>query len=93
MRKKVTIAQARRAGKKLGVNFDVLDVKTLQMGMNSELEHGRRYRVTNVTNDNLEMTCKIALAHLMEYINYYDELKVMEDKLKRSHKPQLNIFL
>ena len=95
MIKKVTIKQTFRVGNKLEVNFDILDVRSLQRGINVELEHGRKCGLTNVTNSNLEITAKIALAHLMEYIDYYDELKIMEDKLKQKHKGKrkINIFV
>ena len=37
-----------------------------------ELEHGTVSPKTNVTNDNLITTAKIALAHLNEFPNYYN---------------------
>ena len=36
------------------------------------LEHGTINPETNVTNDNLILTTKIALAHLNEFPNYYN---------------------
>lgn len=92
---KVTKIQAERIGKKLGVDFDIIDVETLQAGMNVELEHGKVFSLTNITNNNLELTAKIALAHLHEYPNYYKELEKMEDKLKKywKGKRKPNIFL
>ena len=56
------------------------------VGMNIELEHGYVNPITNVTNNDLLMTAKIALAHLMEFPNYYNEeygLPAMEKELKR----------
>ena len=44
----------------------------LLTGMNIELEHGTINPETNVTNDNLILTTKIALAHLNEFPNYYN---------------------
>ena len=41
---------------------------------------------TNVTNDNLELTTKIALAHLNEFSDYYNRnygLPAMEEALKK----------
>lgn len=46
--------------------------------MNIEMEHGSISSLTNVTNDNLLLTGKIALAHILEYPDYYDRLKRME---------------
>ena len=54
-------------------------------GINIELEHGTINPMTNVTNDDLEMTAKIALAHLNEYSNYYNRdygLPSFENNLK-----------
>lgn len=69
----------------MGITFDKFSVKDLLVGLNIELEHGFVNQVTNVTNDDLIMTGKIALAHLMEYPNYYNEeygLPAMEKRLE-----------
>lgn len=50
----------------------------LTNGIKVELEHGKITPFTNVTNDNLVITGKIALAHLIEDKNYYKKLKKME---------------
>ena len=73
----------------LGIKLDKFSIKDLLVGMNIELEHGLINGTTNVTNDNLTTTGKIALAHLMEYPNYYNEeygLPAMERELKRRLK-------
>ena len=57
---------------KLGINFDKFSAKDFLTGLNIELEHGTINPLTNVTNDDLELTAKIALAHLNEYPNYYN---------------------
>ena len=70
---------------KLGINFDKFSAKDFLTGINIELEHGTINPLTNVTNDDLEMTAKIALAHLNEYPNYYSDeygLNTFEEKLK-----------
>jgi hypothetical protein len=46
--------------------------------MNVELEHGLRYPLTNVTDDDPVVTAKIALAHLNELPDYYTRLLRME---------------
>lgn len=61
------------AANKLEIEFDKFSIKDLLTGMNIELEHGTRNPLTNVTNDDLIMTIKIALAHLLEFPNYYNE--------------------
>lgn len=83
---KITKAQAARAGKKLGVDFDIVDIDTLKQGMNVELEHGKRHGITNITNDNILISAKIAMAHLEEYPDYYEALEKMENKLKKKWK-------
>ena len=52
------------------------------MGLDVELEHGRRSPLTNVTNDNPILTGKIALAHLREFPDYYTRLKKLEKEAK-----------
>ena len=73
----------------IGIKLDKFSIKDLLRGMNIELEHGNINPLTNVTNDDLIITGKIALAHLMEYSNYYNEdygLPAMERELERRLK-------
>jgi len=70
---------------KLGIKFDKFSLDDFVTGLNIELEHGKIDPNTNVTNNNLEMTAKIALAHLNEYPDYYNKeygLPALEEKLK-----------
>ena len=70
---------------KLNIKFDKFSIKDFLTGLNIELEHGKVNQSTNVTNDDLELTAKIALAHLNEFNNYYNEsygLPSFEKKLK-----------
>lgn len=57
----------------LGVKFDKFPLEDFITGINVELEHGLINPKTNITNDNLIMTAKIALAHLNEIPNYYNK--------------------
>jgi len=57
----------------LGINFDGFSPEDFLEGINIELEHGTISSKTNVTNDNLIATAKIALAHLNEFLNYYNK--------------------
>lgn len=71
---------------KLGVNFDKFSLDDFLTGLNIELEHGYIDPYTNVTNNNLELTAKIALAHLNEYSDYYNKdygLPALENALKK----------
>ena len=73
----------------LGVKFDNYTLDEFLDGMNIELEHGTVDKLTNVTNDNIITTAKIALAHLNEFPNYYNKdygLLVFEDFLKSKLK-------
>ncbi|MDD4796134.1 MAG: hypothetical protein PHG03_06280 [Bacilli bacterium] len=53
----------------LGINFDKFTVEALITGVNIELEHGKVNPKTNVTNNDLLFTMKIALAHLNVFPN------------------------
>ena len=48
------------------------------MVLNVELEHGARDPETNVTDDDVAVTAKIARAHLNEFPDCYSRLAVME---------------
>lgn len=59
--------------KMLGIKFDKFFLEDLVTGVNVELEHGLINKSTNVTDNELIMTMKIALAHLNEFPNYYNK--------------------
>lgn len=70
----------------LGIKFDKFSLEDLETGIDIELEHGLIDPKTNVTDDNLVTTMKIALAHLNEFPNYYNKeygLPAMEENLKK----------
>ena len=77
-KKEFSEEEAKEIGEKLGIKWDKFDLKQFRMGINVELEHGTRDPGTNVTNDDLLMTGKIALAHLNEFPDYYDRLEKLE---------------
>jgi hypothetical protein len=82
--------QAKKIGEQLGIKWDLFDVEQFRMGMDVELEHGKRDPHTNVTDDDPLTTGKIALAHLNEFPDYYTRLEKMENEAeayweKRSH--------
>lgn len=78
MKKRFTEEQARETGEKLGLKWDKFEVDQFRRGMDVELEHGTRDALTNVTDDDIMITGKIALAHLNEFPDYYDRLEKME---------------
>lgn len=72
--------QAREAGERIGIDWttSAFDVEQFRMGMDVELEHGTQDPATNVTDDDVTVTAKIARAHLNEFADYYSRLAVME---------------
>lgn len=79
------INDAMYAASVLGVTFDKYTPLEFLDGINIEVEHGTINPSTNVTNNDLIMTAKIALAHLNEFPNYYNKeygLRVFETFLK-----------
>jgi hypothetical protein len=77
-KKSFNAKEAREIGDKLGITWKDYDVEQFRMGLDVELEHGRRSPFTNVTDDDPIMTGKIALAHLNEFPDYYTRLAVLE---------------
>lgn len=73
------------AAKVLGIDFSKFSKEEFLEGINIESEHGKINEVTNVTDDDLIKTAKIALAHLNEFPNYYNKdygLKTFEEFLQ-----------
>ena len=83
-KKEFTEDEARDIAKKLNINFSKtrFTFDEFYMGVNVELEHGTRYPEANVTNDDPILTGKIALAHLLEFPDYYTRLANMEYEAK-----------
>ena len=86
MKRKFTTDEAMVIGQKVGIDFQQVDLEQFRMGLAIELEHGEVDSETNVTNDNLDTTAKIAWAHLKEIPDYYTWLDEMETKAKNSQK-------
>ena len=82
MRKKAhfTAEEAHAAGERIGVDWDTsrFDAEQFRKGMDVELEHGTQDLDTNVTDDDVTVTAKIARAHLNEFPDYYSRLTIME---------------
>jgi len=77
-----TAEQAHAAGEQIGIDWATsrFDVEQFRMGMDVELEHGTQDHATNVTDDDVVVTAKIARAHLNEFPDYYSRLAVMESE-------------
>ena len=93
---KITKAQANKLAKDFNLNLDVIDKDEWHYGLNVELEHGKKLgAITNLTNDSLKMTAKIAIAHLTEFPDYYKRLQKMEKQAEKywENKIKKNIFI
>lgn len=77
-----TMAEAKEIAETLKINFaqEFFDLNEFFMGINVELEHGLKYPQANVTNNDPILTGKIALAHLLEFPDYYTRLKKLENE-------------
>lgn len=88
-------AKVRQLADDLNVNLQVVSLDTLLLGVRVELEHGYVSQKTNITNNNLLKTIKIALAHLQEYPDYYKRLLKLEVDAERywNRREKPNIWL
>jgi len=77
-----TAEQAGAAGERIGIDWSAspFDVEQFRMGTDVELEHGTHDPETNVTDDDVDVTAKIARAHLNEFPDYYTRLAAMESE-------------
>jgi hypothetical protein len=86
---------ARSLGTRFRINYNVVPFNEWKRGLEIELEHGTRFgRITNVTDNNLILTAKIAIAHLIEYPDYYRRLQQLEDEAQKywAKRPKPKIF-
>ncbi len=81
-----TVEEAKRIGEALGIDWSKFDIEQFRMGLDVELEHGKRDPSTNVTQDDEVLTGKIALAHLNEFPDYYTRLQKMETEAENTYK-------
>jgi hypothetical protein len=79
-----TLDEARAAGERIGIDWDasLFGIEQFRTGMEVELEHGTSDPETNVTDDDVMVTAKIARAHLNEFPDYYTRLAKMEAEAK-----------
>ena len=80
-----TLDEARRLGEAIGIDWPTsrFGVDEFRVGLDVELEHGRRDPETNVTDDDRTLTAKIARAHLNEFPDYYTRLARLEADAER----------
>jgi hypothetical protein len=81
--KQFTASEARDIGEKLGIDWQVVDLEQLRMGLGVEMEHSDSNPTTDVTHGDPITTGKIAWAHLNEFPDYYTRLADMEREAKK----------
>lgn len=69
----ISLKEAVEIINELNITLGDFSIQDFIVGYNIELEHGSANEKTNVTNDDKIMTAKIALAHLYEFPDYYNE--------------------
>ncbi len=77
-KRKVTTDEAKQIGGTLGINWERVDAEQFRRGLEVEFEHGAHDPETNVTNNDVVLTGKIAWAHLKEFPDYYTRLARLE---------------
>lgn len=81
---KITKTLAKKLANEFNLNLEIVPLDEWVDGLKIELEHGKRIsKLTNITNDDIYMTAKIALAHLIEDPRYYKYLVQMEQKREK----------
>jgi hypothetical protein len=84
---KVSETKAKRLAKEFNINLKVIPLKIFMYALNEELEHGSKISdLTNITDDDLDLTTRIVLAHLIELPDYYQRLKKMDKEAKQYWK-------
>jgi hypothetical protein len=86
IKRQISLEQARLVGVQLRINWTKTDLRQFRRGLEVELEHGARRPETNVTNDDLMVTGKMACAHLKEVRDYYTRLDQHESEAN-DHAP------
>ena len=77
-KRRISAEEAKQVGTTLRLDWTKVDLEQFRRGLDVELEHGVRDLETNVTNDDLTLTGKIAWAHLKEFPDYYTRLDKLE---------------
>ena len=84
---KITNRAARVMGKLFNINYNVVSFKDWKYALEVEMEH------SDITQGNILTTARIVLAHLLEYPDYYQRLRKMEQRADKFWKNKnRNIF-
>lgn len=79
---KFNLKDAKEIGDGLGINWNEVNVDEFTKGLNVELEHSEISPKTNVSDNDWEITGKIAWAHLNEFTDYNTRLEKLEIEAK-----------
>jgi hypothetical protein len=88
--KSITAQEAKQIGNQLGIDWEEVNLNEFTIGIQVEYEHGTRYPETNITQDDPNLTGKIAWAHLKEFPDYYTRLEKMETEAEAYWDAQKN---
>lgn len=80
-KRKKAVVPAKEAAQILKiVNVEKMKIpaEDFRIGLEVELEHGTRFKDSNITNNHPLLTGKIVLAHLKETMGYYRRIDVAE---------------
>jgi len=80
--KKLNSKDAKVIGDNLGIDWNEIKLEEFTKGVSVELEHGTKYPETNVTNNDKNLTGKIAWAHLKEFPDYFTRLAKLETEAR-----------
>lgn len=94
---KISKKLARSIGDVIQLDWNEIDLDQFHKGVQVEMEHGSKLgEKTNITKNDLIVTGKIALAHLLELPDYYSRLEKLEQnnqmeeaRMSRTHLQQL----
>lgn len=88
-RKQFSPADAKRIGDVLGIPWSTFDVEQFRLGLNVELERGRRDPQPAPDREHPVVAGVIVLARLNEMPDYYVRLSTMENKAEpRKSRPR-----
>ena len=77
-KRRITAEEAEQVGATLRLDWAKVALEEFRRGLEVEFEHGAHDPDTNVTNDDMVLTGKIAWAHLKEFPDYYTRLDKLE---------------
>ena len=96
---KISKKNAKLLFEKYKINKAIVPFDEWVNGLNIELEHGTMLDndLSNITNNDPDLTARIVIAHLLENPRYYYYLKkmekIMDDNSNKSKKKKSTIFL